>query len=409
MGCDSYEVLREQIHRWLHRKNISSSVRRVSTLPVAIASDIGLVRTENQDRVAVLKFQPSGKLKDIIVVALADGMGGMEGGANAASITISTLFSEMVKNSNLPIRSCIEKAVLAASKSVFNIYRGNGGATLSVIVFDGNSDVIAINIGDSRIYSLEDHSIKQLSEDDTLAVLARKFNNTNMTNNDSDIDSKFGGELVQFIGLEGPLEIHYIEINMLSDATILLSSDGAHLIGNDNLRRLFNHSSNTAIYCKRVIELASWFGGLDNASVAAIELAKISNELKTTSGEVVNIWDSFGELKIINIANKIFINDDISKSESDLNNKKENSNDVNNRSVIQKRKDEELKKGKNKNPVTKNNFIDKKIKVKNKKKSTTSSSLNMKAPNDDEKLENISKKYITYFDSNEVEGDKGDK
>ncbi|HFP9928442.1 TPA: hypothetical protein ACHOT2_002999, partial [Escherichia coli] len=76
MSRDSYEILHEHIHGWLHRKNIASSVRRVSTLPVAIATDIGLVRKENQDRVAILKFRPSSKAKDIVVVALADGMGG---------------------------------------------------------------------------------------------------------------------------------------------------------------------------------------------------------------------------------------------------------------------------------------------------------------------------------------------
>ena len=76
MSRDSYEILHEQIHAWLHRKNISSSVRRVSMLPVAIATDIGLVRKENQDRVAVLKFRPFSKNKDMIVIALADGIGG---------------------------------------------------------------------------------------------------------------------------------------------------------------------------------------------------------------------------------------------------------------------------------------------------------------------------------------------
>ncbi|HGV7913244.1 TPA: hypothetical protein IEN66_RS22675, partial [Escherichia coli] len=63
MSRDSYEILHEHIHGWLHRKNIASSVRRVSTLPVAIATDIGLVRKENQDRVAILKFRPSSKAK----------------------------------------------------------------------------------------------------------------------------------------------------------------------------------------------------------------------------------------------------------------------------------------------------------------------------------------------------------
>lgn len=80
MSGDSYEILHEQIHGWLHRKNISSSVRRVSTLPVAIATDIGLVRKENQDRVSVLKFRPANKTKDMVIVALADGMGGWREG-----------------------------------------------------------------------------------------------------------------------------------------------------------------------------------------------------------------------------------------------------------------------------------------------------------------------------------------
>lgn len=48
-------------------------------LPAAIATDIGLVRKENQDRVAVLKFRPFSKNKDMIVIALADGMGGWKG------------------------------------------------------------------------------------------------------------------------------------------------------------------------------------------------------------------------------------------------------------------------------------------------------------------------------------------
>ncbi|MCV5870252.1 hypothetical protein OFN61_33885, partial [Escherichia coli] len=73
-------------------------------LPAAIATDIGLVRKENQDRVAVLKFRPFSKNKDMIVIALADGMGGMEGVANAASLTVSSFFTEIIKHSGLPIR-----------------------------------------------------------------------------------------------------------------------------------------------------------------------------------------------------------------------------------------------------------------------------------------------------------------
>ncbi|MBE0395166.1 hypothetical protein ILP74_06710 [Citrobacter amalonaticus] len=154
MSSDSYEILHEQIHGWLHRKNIASSVRRVSTLPVAIATDIGLVRKENQDRVAVLKFRPYNKTKDMVVVALADGMGGMEGGGNAASLTLSTFFTEIVRGSHLNVRECLEKAILKANEAVLKLYKGNGGATLTSVVLDGSEFITTANVGDSRIYGL---------------------------------------------------------------------------------------------------------------------------------------------------------------------------------------------------------------------------------------------------------------
>ncbi|HAH2440819.1 TPA: hypothetical protein GHC40_10545, partial [Escherichia coli] len=214
MSRDSYEILHEQIHAWLHRKNISSSVRRVSMLPAAIATDIGLVRKENQDRVAVLKFRPFSKNKDMIVIALADGMGGMEGGANAASLTVSSFFTEIIKHSGLPIRQCLEIAVLKANESVLKVYNGNGGATLSALAVDDSDNITAINVGDSRIYSINAEHIKQISEDDTLAVLAKKYNE-HLGSDSGVIDSRLGGELVQFIGLDGVLEIHFHDIRLV--------------------------------------------------------------------------------------------------------------------------------------------------------------------------------------------------
>lgn len=405
MSLDSYEILQEQLHGWLHRKNIPSSVRRVSTLPVAVATDIGLVRKENQDRVAVLKFRPSSKSKDMVIVALADGMGGMEGGANAASLTLSTFFTEIVRNSDLTIHHCLERAVLKANEAVLNVYKGNGGATLTALAIDESENIIAVNVGDSRIYELSTDNILQISEDDTLAVLAHKYN-LQAGHQESKIDARFGGELIQFIGLDGALEIHFHKINQAQGRVILLSSDGAHLIGKENLRKLFANASNTGIYSRRIIDLASWFGGVDNASVAIIEPASLLKELDVSSGNAVNVWDSFGELRLISVGsssveikNDNFTSED-GKENIESDNKALSSNiDVNGsekydnkKNIIEKRRQKTKSKNRSSETPRTENSTDRKKKV-----------------NNNNKLEDLPQLDIPFSERDSVKGDKNEK
>lgn len=380
MSSDSYEILHEQIHGWLHRKNIASSVRRVSTLPVAIATDIGQVRKENQDRVAVLKFRPYNKTKDMVVVALADGMGGMEGGGNAASLTLSTFFTEIVRGSHLNVRECLEKAILKANEAVLKLYKGNGGATLTAVVLDGSEFITTANVGDSRIYGLTNEGIVQLSEDDTLVALAKKYNNINFET--SEIDSRFGGELVQFIGIDSVLQIHFYDITAPQGGAVLLSSDGAHTIGDSNLNKLFVHSSNTGIYARRIIDLASWFGGFDNASVAVVEVEGILKDLDVSSGYVINIWDPFGELKLVNLPQTISRNID---EQAQVEKKVSADSDKLQSSTV------------------------KKAGVKRKSRSRGAKNIEKKELNKNEELENISQIDMSFSERNSVKGDKNEK
>ena len=47
----------QSLFNWFMRRATSSAVRRVSELPIAIATDVGLVRSVNQDRAAILRIQ----------------------------------------------------------------------------------------------------------------------------------------------------------------------------------------------------------------------------------------------------------------------------------------------------------------------------------------------------------------
>ncbi|EQC0077045.1 TPA: serine/threonine-protein phosphatase [Serratia marcescens] len=296
MKPEPCRMLVEQLHSWLHRKTISSSIRRIATLPIALATDIGLSRDENQDRVAVMKYRSLNRSHDTVVIALADGMGGMVGGANAASLTISSFFSSMIENAHVDLSERLVDAVQSATNAVYKHYQGEGGATLSAVVIEDGDSITGVNVGDSRIYDIFNGSINQISEDDTVAALAQKYNEKKL-----ELDGRFNHELVQFIGLDGVLEPHFYMIQPEKFKTVILTSDGAHTIGNDNIIRLMTHSNNIGVFVKRTIDLANWFGGGDNSSIAAIDLSYFNKGNTGSQNGVINIWDPYGELQVVNV------------------------------------------------------------------------------------------------------------
>ncbi|HGE8360762.1 TPA: PP2C family serine/threonine-protein phosphatase [Serratia marcescens] len=315
MTQKSYEMLLRQLHSWLHRKTINTAVRRVANLPVAIATDIGLVRDENQDRISVMRYRAKGSSKDTVVIALADGMGGMVGGANAASLAISSFFSEIIRCSHLSLGDCVSNAIKFANEAVYSLYSGSGGSTLSVIIIDDSDIIKGVNVGDSRIYEIFDGVIKQLSDDDTIAAIAQKYKNEELN-----LETRFSNELVQFIGQEGDIEPHFITILREKGKKVILTSDGAHKIGNANMFRLATNAINSGVYTKRVTDLANWFGGGDNASIAVYDVYESFMLTAPNEENVISIWDAFGELQIVNIIDDTTSSGEIKlKASDDLN------------------------------------------------------------------------------------------
>ena len=77
--------LQNSVKSWFMRRTNDSAVRRVGELPVAIGTDKGRVRSENQDRAGVLRTQDD-LGQTFIVGVLCDGMGGMAAGEECASL-----------------------------------------------------------------------------------------------------------------------------------------------------------------------------------------------------------------------------------------------------------------------------------------------------------------------------------
>lgn len=109
---------------------------------VAAGSSVGLVRRENQDA-AVLSA-------DRRLLVLADGMGGMVGGARAAQLAVATVL-KVYKASprSTPPSHLLRQAFALAQVEVART--AGSGTTLLAAIVDGDSVVLA-HVGDSRVY-----------------------------------------------------------------------------------------------------------------------------------------------------------------------------------------------------------------------------------------------------------------
>ncbi len=283
-----------RLKQWFMRKTPDGSVRQLAQLPLAISSDIGNIRTENQDRVGVLRAQGTSQ-RSFLVAVLCDGMGGMIDGAECASLAAATFLSSCIRNRNLEPTERLKMAVESANVSVNDEYHEKGGATLSAFLIDSEGSFVAINVGDSRIYCFSENKLQQLSEDDTIAGQFKH----------DDEPSRLSNELLQFIGMGTDLEPHIISLPKLdSISQLLMTSDGTHFVDNGTMESIVRYSSEPSFTATRLIELAKWCGGKDNASVVVADklssLLSIEGMEASPSG-MVEIWDAYGDVQLIGV------------------------------------------------------------------------------------------------------------
>ena len=129
-------------------------------------TDIGLVRSENQDRVWTGTLD-----EDAVAIILCDGMGGENAGSVASQMTIDFMSDRIRKGfrSNINrnyIRNLLITSVTAANSLVYDKAMnetdkyGMGTTCVAGIIY--NNRAYIINVGDSRAYLIFDDSMSAL-------------------------------------------------------------------------------------------------------------------------------------------------------------------------------------------------------------------------------------------------------
>ncbi|WP_341247914.1 PP2C family serine/threonine-protein phosphatase [Cupriavidus pauculus] len=287
------EQFRTSLTAWLLRKTAGAAVRRVGESSIAITTDVGVTRQENQDRVAVLKgADPNGRR--YFVIALCDGMGGMADGAICGATALAGFLATFAENhsSALALSERLRYAAYEANRIVFDIYRSRGGATLSAILLHEPGKLYWVNVGDSRIYRKTLNEMEQLTVDDTLEGQLPHGGSFGARN-----------QLLQFIGVGPDLEVHIGMLEYQDADQVLLSSDGLHGLPKDFLAEILANSPDLGVGIKRLVDIARWRGGHDNASGAVLSPLEAMKQLALGEGEpsVLEFWDPYGELHMVSV------------------------------------------------------------------------------------------------------------
>lgn len=135
-------------------------------------SDTGLIRNNNEDRVITITHP---KNKNLKLLAVADGVGGKEGGEVASNFAISVLENWFLNlptgtiNNTKKLSKYLTNIIQCINNCLYVVksYRRGCATTLTCAIINKRKTVIA-NIGDSRAYIVKKDSLEQITKDDSV-------------------------------------------------------------------------------------------------------------------------------------------------------------------------------------------------------------------------------------------------
>ncbi|MCX6938670.1 MAG: protein phosphatase 2C domain-containing protein [Verrucomicrobia bacterium] len=232
----------------------------------AAQTDIGLVRHENEDRLLCAD--------DLRLFAVADGIGGLPGGAEAAQTAVTTLLREAQADATGETGIDLRRAFLAANAEVIALAEAIApdtglGTTLCALAIQSGHALIA-NVGDSRCYLFRDAQIRLLTTDDTVEndVKARRSRGEHAV-----LEDHHRNALTRCIGQPMPLIVEIARHALRAGDQLLVCSDGiSRSLSEADIAAHFTPDRSPAQVLAALIAESLTRGGLDNATGVLVRI-----------------------------------------------------------------------------------------------------------------------------------------
>lgn len=234
-------------------------------LDASLATDVGLVRTSNQDR----------GLAGPVLCAVADGMGGHQGGEVAAQTAVDALEKSFADQGG---REGLERAVREANRAVWErsladeSLRGMGTTmtAAAAVTRDGVARLVGVNVGDSRAYLLHNDGLERLTADHTL--VAEMVRSGQISASEAAVHPR-RHILTRALGVEADVEVDVWELVAEAGMRLVLCSDGlVNEVGEDEITSVLRQAPTAQAAAAALVEAARTNGGSDNITVVVADV-----------------------------------------------------------------------------------------------------------------------------------------
>lgn len=237
------------------------------------ASDIGRKRKTNQDSICM---DP-----DRHFYAVADGMGGHNGGDIASQLSVKVMPEYHKTHKDVDPQVLMKEMIVEVNKAILRKAEENPelqgmGTTVSAIHVNGPQLVIG-NVGDSRVYMVSNHHIFQMTRDHSF--VQEKLNMGIYTREEAVKDPQ-KNVLVRSVGFETDLQVDVFNYRICKNDIFLICSDGLHgKVSDGDILHIIQKNITDPARCqhsdveaavKELIQQANDNGGQDNISVILV-------------------------------------------------------------------------------------------------------------------------------------------
>lgn len=262
---------------------------------VGAASDTGKVRSSNQDHYLVqrsvgnrsslllrMDATAAGAGSCGILCAVADGMGGHQGGEQASRLALEVLAQQYFAADRgagalATPESRLRNAVEAADRAVRDEGSrqrhlfGMGTTVVGLLLYEDGA--CAFNAGDSRLYRLRREGLEQLSSDHSLVAELQRSGQLTPEQAET-FDRK--QVLTNCVGGYPEMDFYletYPGIGVSEGDRFLLCSDGvSNAIPREELEYLCRNASDPEAVASDLVRESDERGGLDNATAVVIDV-----------------------------------------------------------------------------------------------------------------------------------------
>ena len=229
------------------------------SLRAAALTDIGRVRRENEDRFLLDE--------EAMLFGVADGVGGLPGGAEAAQLAIEEISAVLhgVPIERMPdLNSAVQKANRMVASLGHEISPSMGiGTTLTIGCIRGNKLTLA-HVGDSRCYGSRGRELKRLTEDHSVENEARMRRERGEVVYYHEANRN---ALTRCIGQPTPPDVDVITRELESGDRYLFCTDGVtRMLPDGEIGTLLAKYDTPKAVLDEIVGLAVRRGGPDNAT-----------------------------------------------------------------------------------------------------------------------------------------------